>query len=145
LSTIATPHHGSPIADQLVGAQPAVKDPRRFAYDVISRALSHLGVSFGALGDLTTGFAEQFNQDSPKLDHVHYFSYAGSGNGSFLLARTHTYIESCGNTAEEKINDGLVSTSADTQGFGVTTEGEHILRKLARCPVRTAVADRSPW
>jgi len=112
LSTIATPHRGSPVADLLVGARPELKDPRRFAYDVISRTLSRLGVAFGALGDLTTGFAEQFNQDNPALDHVRYLPYAGCGKCSLLLIPTHTYIERCGDTADEKLNDGLVSVAS---------------------------------
>jgi triacylglycerol lipase len=114
LSTIATPHHGSPIADLLVGPRPELEDPRRFAYDVINRALSHLSVPFGALGDLTSGFAEQFNQVSPQLDHIRYFPYAGSGSGSFILLPLHTYIESRGKTEEEKANDGLVSVASAT-------------------------------
>src|SRR5260370_2498188 len=85
LSTVATPHYGSPVADLLVGARPEPEDPRRFAYDVVSRALAHLMIEFGALGDLTSGAAQQFNQENHKLDHLRYFPYAGSGNGSFLL------------------------------------------------------------
>jgi hypothetical protein len=38
--------------------------------------------------------------------------YAGSGNGSFLLLPTHTYIESRGSTDEERANDGLVSVAS---------------------------------
>lgn len=112
LSTIAAPHHGSPVADLLVGARPKWDDPRRFAFEVLSRALSHLSIQFGALGDLTTGFAERFNQENPKLDHVRYFPYAGSGNGSHLLLPLHTYLETHGNTEDEKTNDGLVSVAS---------------------------------
>jgi len=113
LSTIATPHRGSPVADLLVGPKPDLLDPRRFAYETVSRALSQLlAIQFGALGDLTTGFAEQFNRDNPKLDHIRYFAYAGSGNGSLVLLPTHTYIEFHGKTDEEKTNDGLVSVAS---------------------------------
>jgi triacylglycerol lipase len=112
LSTIATPHYGSAVADLLVGARPELEDPRRFAYDVVNRALAHLMFEFGALGDLTSGAAQQFNQQNPKLDHVRYFPYAGSGNGSFLLLPLHAYIESRGATTDEKTNDGLVSVAS---------------------------------
>jgi triacylglycerol lipase len=112
LSTIAAPHHGSPVADLLVGARPESEDPRRFAYEVVSRALSHLSIQFGAVGDLTSGSAERFNHENPKLDHIRYLPYAGSGNGSFLLLPLHTYIESRGNTEDEKTNDGLVSVAS---------------------------------
>src|SRR5207237_2783185 len=102
LSTIATPHRGSPVADLLVGPKPDLLDSRRFAYETVSRALSQLlAIQFGALGDLTTGFAEQFNRDNPKLDHIRYFAYAGSGNGSFVLLPTHPYIEFHGKTVAE--------------------------------------------
>ena len=47
-----------------------------------------------------------------KLDHIRYFPYAGSGNGPFLLLPLHTYIESRGNTKDEKTNDGLVSVAS---------------------------------
>jgi len=101
------------VADLLVGPKPDLLDPRRFAYETVSRALSQLlAIQFGALGDLTTGFAEQFNRDNPKLDHIRYFAYAGSGNGSFVLLPTHTYIEFHGKTDEEKTNDGLVSVAS---------------------------------
>jgi triacylglycerol lipase len=112
LSTVATPHYGTPVADLLLGAKPQSKNPRRFAYEVVSRTLSLLSIHLGALGDLTSGFAEQFNQENPRLDHIAYFAYAGSGNGSFLLLPTHTYIESQGSTVEERTNDGLVSVAS---------------------------------
>ena len=112
LSTVATPHHGSPVADLLVGDQPDSKDLRHFAYEALSRALSHLSIHFGALGDLTSGFAEEFNRENPKLDHIRYFPYAGSGNDSSLLSPLHAYIESLGKTEDEKTNDGLVSVAS---------------------------------
>jgi triacylglycerol lipase len=112
VSTIATPHHGSPVADLLVGNKPELKDPRRFAYEVVCRALSHLSIQIGALGDLTSGFAQQFNQENQKLNHIRYFPYAGSGTNSFLLFPLHAYIENHGNGEEERNNDGLVSVAS---------------------------------
>jgi hypothetical protein len=69
-------------------------------------------IELGALGDLTSGAAQQFNQENHKLDHIRYFPYAGSGNGSFLLLPLHAYIQSRGSTADEKTNDGLVSVAS---------------------------------
>ena len=112
LSTIATPHHGSPVADLLVGPQPDSKDPRSLAYEAISRTLARLSIPFGALGDLTSGAADRFNQENTKLEHIRYLPYTGSGTGSFVLKPLHTYIASCGITEEEKNNDGLVSVAS---------------------------------
>jgi triacylglycerol lipase len=112
LSTVSTPHHGSPLADLLLGPQRTSHNSRRFAYGVMRRILSRLGMGSGALQNLTTGFAKQFNLENPKLEHIRYFCYAGSGDGSVLLSPTHAYLESCGNTPEEKANDGLVSISS---------------------------------
>src|SRR6202163_260619 len=52
LTTLSTPHRGSPVADLLAGPRP--DDPRRLVYDGLSQALGLLGVDIGALADLTT-------------------------------------------------------------------------------------------
>jgi hypothetical protein len=49
LSTIATPHHGSPVADLLVGSKPYSTYARRFAYEMVICALSFLSLQFEVL------------------------------------------------------------------------------------------------
>lgn len=109
LSTISTPHHGSPIADLLVGPQPSLLDPRRLAYDTLLQLAAEFGRPAGALGDLTSSYASAFNPRNPNVSTVAYYSYAGSGMESFLLKPAHLYIQLTGRTADEKANDGLVS------------------------------------
>jgi triacylglycerol lipase len=111
LSTIATPHRGTPAADLLVGGEPSPLDPRWVTY----MTLSHLTAEFvdiGAVGDLTTKFATEFNASNKDLPHLRYFAYAGVTIQSFLLAPVHKWIEFVGKTAEEKTNDGLVNLAS---------------------------------
>src|SRR5215510_6280544 len=50
LSTISTPHRGSQVADLLVGAEPNLIDPRRFAYEIVRYTLRQfLAIDTGAL------------------------------------------------------------------------------------------------
>ncbi len=112
LSTIATPHWGSPIADLLVGPEPSALDPRWFIYQVQVQLAAELGQPVGGLGDLTSGYARDFNARYPSVPHVNYFSYAGSGMESFLLKGSHAYIELTGVTQDAKANDGLVSVQS---------------------------------
>jgi triacylglycerol lipase len=110
LSTLATPHKGSPVADLLVGAEPGKLDPRRLIYEKIQELAHQLGASVDALGNLTTGFARRFH--CPDVPHVKYFYYAASGNESALLAPTHLYLQTIGESPEEKANDGLVTVAS---------------------------------
>lgn len=116
LSTVATPHRGSPIADLLAGPKPELYDPRRIAYELLDDALHLLGIPAGALGDLTTGFAEGFNRHTPDVSHVRYFSYSGNGLNSFVLRAGQIYLRAVGSTAQERISDGLVSVASARWG-----------------------------
>lgn len=109
LSTISTPHWGSPIADLLVGTQPSLFDPRRFTYDVLVQLAAELGQPLGALGNLTSSFAQTFNPQNPKVKNIDYYCYAGAGMESFLLKAPHLYIGLVGQSGDERANDGLVS------------------------------------
>ena len=50
LTTVSTPHRGSPVADLLAGPRP--NGPRRLLYDAIGHAIGLLGVDTGALANL---------------------------------------------------------------------------------------------
>ncbi|MEP6820142.1 MAG: alpha/beta fold hydrolase [bacterium] len=108
LTTIATPHHGSPIADKVAaGTDPA-----------LNQFIEHLGIDIKALVDLRTDVCRQFNNEVLDAPGVRYFSIAGEFEPprSFifrapqgLLGPTHDII-----AKREKANDGLVSVTSAT-------------------------------
>ena len=57
LSTISTPHFGSPVADLLVGPPPS--DPRWIICETLKHLAAELNVPAGALGDLTSLCADR--------------------------------------------------------------------------------------
>jgi triacylglycerol lipase len=113
LTTIATPHDGSPIADLVVaGASP-----------LLNKLMKELGVNVKASFDLTTAACRQRNIEV--LDHpgVAYFSISGQfepprifGKPHGLLGIAHDII-----ARTEGHNDGLVSyrVSDDARTIGV--------------------------
>lgn len=104
LSTIATPHRGSPLADLI---KTAIGDiGLKEAIDLL------LGDKRDALDDLTTQSLKDFNKSNKDVPTVKYFSYAGGSPTSVFLSRTHDYIEENGTTPEEKANDGAVSVAS---------------------------------
>src|SRR5437763_5240750 len=68
LTTIGTPHRGSPIAD-LVGAA---------APPGFNQVVKSSGIDIKGIADLTTTACARFNQDVPDSPKVRYFSIAGS-------------------------------------------------------------------
>jgi hypothetical protein len=75
-----------------------------------------LNTPAGALGNLASNFARQFNADTPDVKHISYFSYAGAGMNSFLLKPGNLFIAPVGKTPNERANDGLVSVASATWG-----------------------------
>ena len=112
LSTIGTPHGGSPIADLIVGPTPGGRQWRRRIYRAVRRAARALGLRTGALADLTTGSARQFNQEHPDIGGIPCFCYAGNRPETYLLRVTAACIRDVGQTAAERENDGLVSVAS---------------------------------
>jgi triacylglycerol lipase len=111
LTTLSTPHQGSPVADLLAGKGP--DDVRRPLFD----ALNKVGIDIGGLRDLTSD-VDGTLPDVPKdFGHIHCRSYAASGRGgsqptTFLLLPTHAYIKR--KTGQE--NDGAVTVASATYG-----------------------------
>jgi triacylglycerol lipase len=104
LTTIGTPHHGSPIADIFEkGADP-----------ILNQLAEHLGIDIKGAADLTTDACRQFNNEVLDFPGIRYFSIGGQfqppilGPGS-LLRLTHDIIK-----RTEKGNDGLVSVQSAT-------------------------------
>ena len=102
LSTISTPHHGSPVADLLLGHPLGLEFPFKDFWAQFANANAH------ALVDLTTAAAPGFKEIDP-VPGIRYFAYAGRGLVSALLFAAHVYVETC-----EGENDGLVSLKSAT-------------------------------
>ena len=120
LSTISSPHRGSPIADLLVGANPDGPGPRQSAYAALRYTFDKFGVPLEALGELTSGSTAAFNRTHANVAHVRYLSYAGDRVDSFVLIPVHRYIESVGQSDEERMNDGIVSVASANWGEVIT-------------------------
>jgi triacylglycerol lipase len=112
LSTIATPHWGSPIADLLVGGAAGARSTRRTVYRALRRAVAVFGVPTGGLGELTTGFARQFNREHPDIGDIPCYCYAGDRADASPLRVTAAYIRKVGRSRDERDNDGLVSVAS---------------------------------
>lgn len=121
LTTIGTPHNGSPVADLIDGKKPLINLPGIKALrDKVRDAISKMVVSLDGLGDLTTEKCAEFNQLFVEHPDVRYFSVAGVGRESSggilnfvaptcqLLLPSHTYLKLV--TKEE--NDGAVTLSS---------------------------------
>jgi triacylglycerol lipase len=115
LTTVATPHRGSPVADLLVGPRP--DGLRRVVYDGISQALSLLGIDTGALANLTTARASTVPDTARTHPGIRHRSYFASGRPGPLatclaLALGHRYLH--GDSGQE--NDGLVTLGSAQYG-----------------------------
>ena len=115
LTTVATPHRGSPVADLLVGPRP--DGLRRLVYDGISQALSLLGIDTGALANLTTLQALNVPDTARTHPGIRHRSYFASGRPGPLatclaLALGHHYLQA--DRGQE--NDGLVTLDSAQYG-----------------------------
>jgi triacylglycerol lipase len=115
LTTLSTPHRGSPVADLLAGPRP--DDARRLLYDGVSQALDLLGIPNGALANLTEESASRVPDVAQTHPHIRYRSYFAAGRPgllptSFPLALTHHYVHSVTGQA----NDGVVALDSARYG-----------------------------
>jgi triacylglycerol lipase len=117
LTTLSTPHRGSPVADLLAGPKPG--DARRIIYDVVSDAISRLGIPTGALANLTAEAASRVPDPAGAGTHPHirFRSYFASGRPGSLptalpLAPTYHYIHQV--TGQK--NDGVVAEASAKYG-----------------------------
>lgn len=111
LTTIATPHHGSPVANAVVKAT----EPG------LTEFLERLGIDVHATLDLTTEACAQRNTEVLDAPGVRYFSIAGQykprkqfilfGKSRGLLGALYDLI-----ARDEGANDGVVSVWSSTMG-----------------------------
>lgn len=108
LTTVATPHRGSALAD--------------FCFDEIGptylphfyRVFKAFGMGTGAFSQLTRKYMEEeFNPKTPDDPHVQYFSYGATVKPTLWSAfrQSHRVVEK-----EEGPNDGLVSVASSRWG-----------------------------
>jgi triacylglycerol lipase len=136
LTTVGTPHRGSPFADWGV---------RRFARLVVP-VLRRIGIPHEAFFDLTTDHCRRFNEAVPDVPGVRYFSVAGECVKPWLGPEwllPHRIVERA-----EGPNDGVVSVASARWGeHAEVWEGDHL--NLVNHPNRLARrrgvwADRAP-
>ncbi|KAJ6147345.1 hypothetical protein N7497_009327 [Penicillium chrysogenum] len=108
LTTIASPHRGSSVADYVLDQIGADRLPQ------IYYALNRLSVETGAFAQLTRKYmTETFNPNTPDVDDVRYFSYGAAVEPSIWSAfrLSHRVLAEI-----EGPNDGLVSVSSSRWG-----------------------------
>jgi triacylglycerol lipase len=125
LTTLGTPHRGSPFADWGIRRLSLTLKPVAKLFDVPDQAFF----------DLTTESCQTFNADVPDVPGVRYFSVAGRCDNAWLAPQwlfSHRVV-----TEKEGDNDGLVSVTSAT--YGEATEiwdGDHL--SLINWPNRIA-------
>ena len=129
LTTLGTPHRGSPVAD-LLTAQGQF-DPVAWVNRVVPRplreALDTLDLLAGGILELTSSATDQFNRQYPNAPGVAYFSYAARGRGPLnvtaapLLPLYYFIRQRTGHD-----NDGLVTIESAKWGTFVDVwPGDH--------------------
>jgi triacylglycerol lipase len=126
LTTISTPHKGSPIADLVVtlGDPLDIGNEENLLAQALRAGLAHAGIEVGAVRNLTTADTRKFNDQFRDNDSTKKFSVAGVGRGKKVLG---IHLDTCAalrllyRTLKEKTgedNDGLVTLSSATWGTG---------------------------
>jgi triacylglycerol lipase len=113
LTTISTPHLGSPIADVVDSPEKLIPFPHLGFAPIgnpLEDGLNALGISLDGLRDLTTGICTAFSRKYINDPAIAYFSVAGRGRSTFpptafAFLIFHTYVHAL--TGQP--NDGLVS------------------------------------
>lgn len=115
LTTIGTPHRGSPFADWGI---------RRLGR-VVQPVLQWLDIPVQAFYDLTIHNCLQFNTEVPDAPNVRYFSVAGRHDGNW--ARPEWQLPYRIVTEAEGPNDGIVSVSSAAYGESCEVwDGDHL-------------------
>jgi triacylglycerol lipase len=131
LTTIATPHRGSSFADWGVS---------RFAR-LVRPFGELLSIPLQAFYDLTTETCRQFNQQTPDMPGVRYFSVIGKLEGNWRTPEwqlSHAIISQL-----EGPNDGMVSMTSATYGEDTQVwQGDHISLINWHYPMQTLLGTR---
>ncbi len=126
LTTIGTPHRGSPFADWGVGNFGALVTP----------FFEMLGLSHQGFRDLTTSACRRFNEETPDVPGVRYYAVAGVCEEPLLGLEwklSHGIVHRA-----EGANDGVVSVASATWGEHTEVwKGDHL--NLVNWPNRLAM------
>jgi triacylglycerol lipase len=113
LTTLSTPHLGSPVADLLVGDESDANNFRGGVLDVIQK----LGIDTRALRDLTAKAVKEIPNIVETNKSIKYFSYAAAGHAnppptSAALAVPYQFIK----LTRNEDNDGVVTVPSAKYG-----------------------------
>jgi triacylglycerol lipase len=115
LTTLGTPHRGSPFADWCI----------RRLKRLLSPMFQMAGIPVQGFYDVTTDVCRRFNAEVPDAPGVRYFSVAGRHDGSLLAPEwllSHSIV-----LREEGPNDGVVSIASASYGESQEIwEGDHL-------------------
>jgi triacylglycerol lipase len=118
LTTISTPHQGSPIADLIDSPEklaPFGQLPFGPHPNLLQPALDALGISLNGLRNLTTAYCQRFSATYTNAPEVAYFSVAGGGRADFpftcrLFSLFHQYISALTGQAKRRIGNRALRT-----------------------------------
>ncbi|HYM00422.1 MAG TPA: hypothetical protein VEZ90_15820 [Blastocatellia bacterium] len=120
LTTISTPHRGSPIADLLwrEASGEVLSEIEKLTALGLHKSMSLLGIPLEGLQNLTSDSTAQFNRKYVDNPNVRYFSVAGKGRNGFLptclaLLAPHLVIK---HEVPGEENDGLVAVGSAAWG-----------------------------
>jgi len=118
LSTISTPHRGSPVADVLTGENLLDKLLSNLPFDLgnLDEFARQIDLKMDGLQDLTTAKTEEFNSQYLNNEHVLYASYAGVGRVGTPTAGVLRPFHSLVTFKTKEDNDGMVAVSSATWG-----------------------------
>jgi triacylglycerol lipase len=126
LTTIATPHKGSPVADVLAEIKDSISNEEKALAHALSAVLAHAHIPVEGFADLTSAGCKKFNDQFRDNDSTTKFSVAGVGRGikvfginvDTCVALRLAYRIIKERTPAGEPNDGLVSHSSATWGDG---------------------------
>ena len=120
LTTIATPHRGSALADYLFDHIGRANLP------MVYKALKFFCIDTGAFRQLTEEYMiDKFNPRTPDVDGINYYSFGASFQPQLtsIFRKSHKIVEEV-----EGPNDGLVSVASSQWGTyrGTLTNVSHL-------------------
>lgn len=125
LTTIATPHHGSSLADLILQAPELLTEKLSVMFDWFGDNMYPKTKSdaLGSLEQLTCSYLDEvFNPDHPNVDQVAYYSYsAGVGKGTAYSINPVLIFQNTQLFEKEGPNDAFVSVESAQWGTHLET------------------------
>ncbi|MEX0944686.1 MAG: hypothetical protein WD513_06285 [Balneolaceae bacterium] len=125
LTTIATPHHGTSLAEIVLNAPDSIKDKLGELADWLGKSLypSQKSDAVAAVNQLTRKYViEEFNPTTPDIEGIPYFSYsAGVGKGTDEPLNAIYKVQNQLIYQNEGINDSFVTVESAKWGTHLKT------------------------